>query len=512
MDGVTDDGGVVSNTGDDGVEVVIDGGGVGGDEFEESCDGAALRELMKGVVVGEESYKTPKKGFSSVAISVEIEEYVEVEVGLPPPSIGMVFQSWQKLDEYFREYGKQNGFGVVRTSACKVGKGANAKMRRNCLWTCECFGLPNRKRRKVEDKLVTDAQIVEDEVVGVKRRSKKVQCPVNVYANVNERGEWVVQRAHMKHVGHTPTPGKAKNISRLRKKFLVENPHVVRQLFNERRCGVPVAKIYNKMARERNGLENMPFAQKDLHEEVAKQKKKIFEESDAKAMFTYFQSMVEDNPNFFNTYRVVEEGRLKDVLWVDVRCRMAYEEFGDVVCFESTYLTNEYKLPFCNFVGVNHHGQTILFGCALVSRDTAETFEWVFSNWLRCMENKTPVAILTDQDPSMRKALKTTMKGLHTDGVDIEWVLSGMSGFYLIPAFVKHLFWAGMKTTQRVESIHSFFDGYLSRHTLLSEFVERYCEALEVRAISEKRADDNNSRFVRQPMTAFPAESVFRKI
>ncbi|XP_021769520.1 protein FAR1-RELATED SEQUENCE 5-like [Chenopodium quinoa] len=81
-----------------------------------------------------------------------------------------------------------------------------------------------------------------------------------------------------------------------------------------------------------------------------------------------------------------------------------------------------------------------------------------------------------------------------------------------VPAFVKHMFWVGMRTTQRIESIHSFFYGYLRKHTLLSEFVERYCEALEVRAISEKRADDNNSRFVRQPTTAFPAESVLRKI
>ncbi|XP_021767376.1 protein FAR1-RELATED SEQUENCE 5-like isoform X1 [Chenopodium quinoa] len=165
------------------------------------------------------------------------------------------------------------------------------------------------------------------------------------------------------------------------------------------------------MARERNGVENMPFAQKDLHEEVAKLRKINFDEGDAKAMFSYFQTMVDDNSDFFYTYRVDEEGRLKDVLWVDARCRMAYEEFGDVVCFDSTYLTNEYKLPFCNFVGVNHNGQTILFGCALVRRETVETFEWVYSNWLRCMNNKTPVAILTDQDPAMRKALKTTMKG-----------------------------------------------------------------------------------------------------
>ncbi|XP_021769663.1 protein FAR1-RELATED SEQUENCE 8-like [Chenopodium quinoa] len=352
--------------------------------------------FLSKVVIGEESYKTPKKGFSSVAISVEIEEYVEVDVGLPPPAFGMVFQSWQELDEYFREYGKQNGFGVVRTSACKVGKGPNAKMRRNCLWTCECYGLPDRKRTKVEESLVTDAQIVEEEECAVKRGSKKVECPVNIYANVNERGEWVIQRVNLEHGGHTPTPGKAKNISRLRKKFLVENPHVVRQLFNDRRFGVPVSQIYNCMARDRNRLENMPFAQKDLHEEVAKQKKKIFDEGDAKAMFAYFQTMVEDNSNFFYTYRVDKEGRLKDVLWVDVRSRAVYEEFGDVVCFDFTYLTNEYKLLFCNFVEVNHHGQTILFRCALVSRETAETFEWVYSNWLRCMENKTPLAILTD--------------------------------------------------------------------------------------------------------------------
>ena len=55
-----------------------------------------------------------------------------------------------------------------------------------------------------------------------------------------------------------------------------------------------------------------------------------------------------------------------------------------------------------------------------------------------------------------------------------------------VPAYLKHLFWAGMKTTQRVESIHRFFDGYLSKHTLLSEFVERYVDALEVRSTSEK--------------------------
>uniref|UniRef100_A0A803MK48 FAR1 domain-containing protein n=1 Tax=Chenopodium quinoa TaxID=63459 RepID=A0A803MK48_CHEQI len=204
MEGVANDRCVVSDTGNDNgavLDLVKHGGDSSrrhGAEYEE--DGAALQALLKGlsikilplkekwVVIGEESYKTPKKGFSSVAISVEIEEYVEVDVGLPPPAFGMVFQSWQELDEYFREYGKQNGFGVVRTSACKVGKGPNAKMRRNCLWTCECYGLPDRKRTKVEESLVTDAQIVEEEECAVKRGSKKVECPEGTPPTTEKQG------------------------------------------------------------------------------------------------------------------------------------------------------------------------------------------------------------------------------------------------------------------------------------------------------------------------------------
>ena len=54
-----------------------------------------------------------------------------------------------------------------------------------------------------------------------------------------------------------------------------------------------------------------------------------------------------------------------------------------------------------------------------------------------------------------------------------------------VPAYVKHLFWAGMKTTQRVESINSFFDQFVHKHTHLYEFVEAYCEAMEARANEE---------------------------
>ncbi|XP_021768933.1 protein FAR-RED IMPAIRED RESPONSE 1-like [Chenopodium quinoa] len=254
------------------------------------------------------------------------------------------------------------------------------------------------------------------------------------------------------------------------------------------------------MAMQRNGLEDMSFEQKDLHDEVAKQKKLVFEQGDAKVMFDYFKRMVEDNDKFFHTYRVDEEGKLKDVLRVDARSRAAYEEFGDVVVFDSTYLTNEYKLPFCNFVGVNHHGETILLGCALVSWETTKTFEWVFSSWLRCMGDKAPIGILTDQDQAMRKALKAVMKG--TTHRWCIWHILNKFG----QKIGKRVFYPELKM-----GLHqAVYDGL--DYTLLHEFVERYEEALSVREKTEKKTDDNNARHVRKTCTDFPAELIFQKI
>jgi len=49
-------------------------------------------------------------------------------------------------------------------------------------------------------------------------------------------------------------------------------------------------------------------------------------------------------------------------------------DFGDVVSFDTTYLTNKYDMRFAPFVGVNHHGQSILLGCGLLSLEDTSTF------------------------------------------------------------------------------------------------------------------------------------------
>lgn len=84
------------------------------------------------------------------------------------------------------------------------------------------------------------------------------------------------------------------------------------------------------------------------------------------------------NSDFFYAIDTDNKGRLKNILLVDGRSHVAYKEFHDVVCFDSTYLVNKYDMPFVVFVGVNHYRQSILFGCALVSNEEAKKYEWVF--------------------------------------------------------------------------------------------------------------------------------------
>lgn len=71
---------------------------------------------------------------------------------------------------------------------------------------------------------------------------------------------------------------------------------------------------------------------------------------------------------------MTEHEKKKILFWADARSRATYEEFGDVVTFDTTYLTNKYDMPFAPFVGVNHHGQSILFGCALLSNEGIADF------------------------------------------------------------------------------------------------------------------------------------------
>lgn len=67
---------------------------------------------------------------------------------------------------------------------------------------------------------------------------------------------------------------------------------------------------------------------------------------DAEMLRNYFHEMQtkKQKSDFYYEIDVDYDLRLKNVFWVDNRCRIAYQSLGDVITFDTTYLTNAYTI------------------------------------------------------------------------------------------------------------------------------------------------------------------------
>ena len=97
------------------------------------------------------------------------------------------------------------------------------------------------------------------------------------------------------------------------------------------------------------------------------------------------------------------------MFWCDSQSRHDYEDFGDVLVFDNTYKMNRYSMPFIPLVGLNNHRKTTVFGCAIVSDETEETYVWLLQTFLRSMCQKMPKSVITDADAAMIKAIREVL-------------------------------------------------------------------------------------------------------
>jgi zinc finger SWIM domain-containing protein 3 len=57
------------------------------------------------------------------------------------------------------------------------------------------------------------------------------------------------------------------------------------------------------------------------------------------------------------------------------------------------------------FVGLNQHGSTVLFACAVTSQETTESYVWMLRTFSNAMDQKHPVSVITDGDLAMQNAI-----------------------------------------------------------------------------------------------------------
>ncbi|RYR02274.1 hypothetical protein Ahy_B06g081085 [Arachis hypogaea] len=72
------------------------------------------------------------------------------------------------------------------------------------------------------------------------------------------------------------------------------------------------------------------------------------------------------------------------------------------------FLKRMHGLPFVSFVGVNHHGKSTLLGHALLGSEKIPNFEWVFTQWVRCV-GTAPRGIITDQCKVIAGAIRKVL-------------------------------------------------------------------------------------------------------
>ncbi|XP_021905347.1 protein FAR1-RELATED SEQUENCE 5-like [Carica papaya] len=201
-------------------------------------------------------------------------------------------------------------------------------------------------------------------------------------------------------------------------------------------------------------------------------------------------------------------------------------------------------MPFAPFTGVNHHRQSVLFGCALLADETESTFIWLFTTWLEAVSGRQPGLIITDYDSAISRAVEKVFpqsrhryckwhimskmpkemgnvysslpktfqvefdrcvnKSETPEEFECAWQLllekfnlrgnEWLQSLYIdrklwVSTYVRDTFFAGMYSTQRSASVSSLFDGYVTARTTLQDFAEQYEKALDDRYEKEAKAE-----------------------
>eukprot|EP00268_Persea_americana_P046438 TRINITY_DN4784_c0_g3_i1.p1 TRINITY_DN4784_c0_g3~~TRINITY_DN4784_c0_g3_i1.p1 ORF type:complete len:958 (-),score=147.45 TRINITY_DN4784_c0_g3_i1:597-3470(-) len=289
--------------------------------------------------------------------SIESEESANLE-----PYVGMEFESEEAMTILYCEYARRAGFSI-RTNLRRRSRRDGTTIGLEFVCSKEGF-----RRKKCKSN----------------RRPTREGCKQMIKVKKQDSGKWVVTKFLKDHNHALVTTGKA-----------------------------PLFQCHKVIPSQSGGSSNMSITLQDRKNHSQNFRKRIFGR-DAQDVLEYFKHMQAKNASFIYAIKVDNEHHMTNFFWVDARSRMAYYCFGDVVTFDTTYGIDQCGIPLVLFMGVNHHKQPVLFGCALLLDETEASFVWLFNTWLETMSGRQPISFLSNQDPVIEAAIaKTMLKTCH---------------------------------------------------------------------------------------------------
>ncbi|XP_059644168.1 protein FAR1-RELATED SEQUENCE 5-like [Cornus florida] len=449
--------------------------------------------------------------------------------GLMEPTLDMEFISEDDARNFYNSYAKQTGFSIRVNSYYRSKKDNSIISREFC---CSKEGFRRDKRaKKIDSGNNTKRRCA--------RPITREGCKALMTVRRRDNGKWYVAKLEKNHNHELVTPAMRHFLRSHRQE--ADSNKSLRNSFSP--PGMDSSTSMNILTEDYDSFGKMVYTPQNHVNYIGRGRLSTFG-IDAQSLLGFFKIMQASDPAFYYAIQVDEEDRLSSVFWVDTRSRIAYNCFSDVVAFDTTYQVNQYKMPFAPFTGVNHHKQSVLFGCALLADESESTFIWLFTTWLEAMSGLQPGLIITDYDAAISKAAqrvfsesshcyckchimskmakemghtysalpktfqmeldKCINKSETPEDFESAWDLlldkynlrgnEWLQSLYIdrklwVPIYIRNTFFAGMYATQRSGSVNSLFDGYVNARTTLQDFAEQYQKALDDRYEKEAKAE-----------------------
>lgn len=432
------------------------------------------------------------------------------------PMVGLEFESFDEAYDFYNVYARGQGFGIRVSNSWFRSK---RRERYRAKLSCSSAGF--KKKSEANNP----------------RPETRTGCPARVIIKLVDARWWRIVEVELVH--NHPVSPEIKCFYKSHKKMILaakkaQQSEPVRE--------VHTIKLYRTAVVDTMSNGFSMTDKGDGRNTVGLSNYLNLKEGDALAAYNYFCRMKLTNPNFFYMIDLDDEGHLKNLFWADARSRIAYHYFSDTIMIDTTSLTNKYEIPLISFVGINHHGQSILLGCGILGDESMECFVWMFKMWLTCMLGRHPRVVVTDQSKPLYTAVSEVFPQarhcycLPYIMLRVPEKLGGLSGFEVIkrqlknavfgsltisqfetlwwemtrqhnlkenkwlqvlyeerqrwaPVYLKDTCFFGMLPVSEGEGSTAFFDGYIHKHTSLKEFLDKYDLALQRKFLKEATED-----------------------
>ncbi|CAM0904528.1 unnamed protein product [Alopecurus aequalis] len=154
---------------------------------------------------------------------------------------------------------------------------------------------------------------------------------------------------------------------------------------------------------------SLPFTEKDVRNLIHSFRRFDQEEEKNVDLLKMCRNYKEKDPSFKYDFTRDTNNRLENIAWSYASSIRSYEIFGDAVVFDTTHRLTALDMPLGIWIGMNNHGMPCFFGCTLLREENLQSFTWALQVFLKFMNRKSPLTILTDQNIFLKEAVKKEM-------------------------------------------------------------------------------------------------------